>query len=499
MDHLVPVLELLEQKEVATDTDNVKVYKNSFRTHEGVSLLMIKDSSKKFLLAAGSGSLFDELEGEKVTEQGKVCDLTHENRLVLNQYFEFTKPRAFGKEIATIGLGDRLGLASPGHIQTVKERNVKPVLAQQSIRELTLTNRSMTDMLDAAAFAVFQEGYEGGYGADGDHIKEEKDIEMALSLGVSMITLDCSDQIDKTVEEASVEELESRFEQLPKETIERYNEKYLDKTFEVNGLSITFNKEDVMKNVLLYDEAITYTTHVYEEYIAKADRAIDFEISIDETEAVTSPQAHFFVANELIERKVDVVSLAPRFCGEFQKGIDYIGDLEQFEVELREHALIAEHFGYKLSIHSGSDKFAVFPIIAKYTKGVLHVKTAGTNWLEALRVIARINPALYRRMHEFAFAKENYEEALQYYHITPDLDAVTPLDEVADENLDEYLNDDNARQVLHITYGLLLTAKDESGKALFSDEFFQTLYDHENEYNRALKAHIGRHLDKLSL
>src|SRR5690625_4114867 len=122
MDHLVPVLELLEQKEVATDTDNVKVYKNSFRTHEGVSLLMIKDSSKKFLLAAGSGSLFDELEGEKVTEQGKVCDLTHENRLVLNQYFEFTKPRAFGKEIATIGLGDRLGLASPGHIQTVKER-----------------------------------------------------------------------------------------------------------------------------------------------------------------------------------------------------------------------------------------------------------------------------------------------------------------------------------------------------------------------------------------
>src|SRR5690625_169958 len=132
--------------------------------------------------------------------------------------------------------------------------------------------------------------------------------------------------------------------------------------------------------------------HVYQTYMVTAGRDIDYEISIDETETITSPLAHFFVANELQAADVKVISLAPRFCGEFQKGIDYIGDIEQFEKELSEHALIAEHFGYKLSIHSGSDKFAVFPIIAKYTKGVLHVKTAGTNWLEAIRVIAGTNP-----------------------------------------------------------------------------------------------------------
>ena len=69
----------------------------------------------------------------------------------------------------------------------------------------------------------------------------------------------------------------------------------------------------------------------------------------------------------------------------FRKGIDYIGDLGQFEEELR-FTQIASHFGYKLSIHSGSDKFSVFPIIGKYAEAAgYHVKTAGTNWLEALR------------------------------------------------------------------------------------------------------------------
>ena len=497
MKELQPIIDQLATGNVPSSTESVKVYEKSYQQFEDVHLLMVKVDTEKYLVVAGQGKLFDELTGENLNDHGKVCPLSHENRLVINRYFDFTVPRAFGTKIATIGLGDRLGLASPGHIQAIEGRKVKPVLAQQSIRELTLTNRSMEDMLDAAAFAVFQEGYQGGYGADGDHIKEEKDIQSALALGVSMITLDCSDQIDKTVEEASLEELEKRYQQLPAEVQDQYNERYLNQTFEVNGLEITFDREAVMKNVLLYDEAINYTTHVYEKYIHKAGRDIDFEISIDETETVTSPQAHFFVANELMKRNVAVISLAPRFCGEFQKGIDYIGDLEQFEIELREHALIAEHFGYKLSIHSGSDKFAVFPIIAKYTKGILHVKTAGTNWLEAIRVIAKTNPDLYRRMHVFAL--ENFAEALKYYHVTPDLDSIKPLDEATDNELPAYMDDDATRQLFHITYGLILTTKDDQGKFVFRDEFFKTLHDYEDEYNAALIKHIGRHLDTLSL
>lgn len=156
--------------------------------------------------------------------------------------------------------------------------------------------------------------------------------------------------------------------------------------------------------------------------------------------------------------------------------------------------MIAEHFGYKLSIHSGSDKFSVFPIIAKYTKGVLHIKTAGTNWLEAIRAIAKTNPTLYRSMHDFALA--NFDEALKYYHVTPDLNGINPLESVADDALADYMNDDAARQLFHVTYGLLLTAK-ENGQYVFRDDLFHTLNEREEDYRKALFHHIGRHLETL--
>ncbi|MEK3887371.1 tagaturonate epimerase family protein [Bacillus sp. FSL K6-3431] len=497
MKHLLAAIELLEQNKIDFDITNVKVYKKSYTYHDNVHLMMIKDKATKGILAVGNGPLFDDLEGTDIEGKGKLCPLTHANRLVLNRYFDYTVPRAFGTKIATMGLGDRLGLASPGHIETIKGKSVKPILAQQSIRELTLTNRTMDDMLDAACFAVFQEGYKDGFGADGDHIKEEKDIQHALSLGISMLTLDCSDQIPKGIERKSAEELSVEYEKLPQAIKDRYNEQYLNKTFDVNGLSLSFDEKLLMENVLQYNEALNYMVHVYNEYISTGKREIDFEISIDETETITSPTAHFFVANELTLKDVEVTSLAPRFCGEFQKGIDYIGDIEQFEHELSEHALIAEHFGYKLSIHSGSDKFKVFPIIAKYTKGVLHVKTAGTNWLEAIRVIAQTNPNLYRRMHVFAL--EHFEEALAYYHVTPDLAGIASLESVPDSELESYMNNDAARQLFHVTYGLILTAIDENGNALFKDEFFRTLDEQEEEYRAALVKHIGKHVELLGL
>ncbi|MCC3355457.1 tagaturonate epimerase family protein [Bacillus sp. REN16] len=497
MEHLKQLVEALKNDNVSDYAGDVKVYEKSLTQHDNVSLVMIRDQQQKWILALGEGALFDELEGTVIAENGKACPLTHENRLVLNRHFDYTVPRAFGTKIATMGLGDRLGLASPGHIETVRDHNVKPILAQQSIRELTLTNRTMNDVIDAASFAVFQEGYTGGFGADGDHLKEEEDIKMALSLGMSMLTLDCSDHIQNRVEGLTEDEISSEFDGLPKETKNHYNGLYVNKEFDVNGLNIVFEEKVVKKFALLYGKALDYMVHIHDTYIVKADRAIDFEISIDETETVTSPAAHFFVANELQNRGVTVTSLAPRFCGEFQKGIDYIGDIEQFEKELREHALIAEYFGYKLSIHSGSDKFTAFPIIAKYTNGVLHVKTAGTNWLEAVRVIAEVHPDLYRRMH--AYALEHLDEALKYYHITPDMSTIVPLDTVSDADLPEYMNNDAARQVIHVTYGILLTAKDEDGNFIFKDEFFQTLNERENEFRQGLVKHIGKHVELLEL
>lgn len=479
---------------VLVSDPNVKAYPKSYVESGATQLLMVKQGNEKFILAVGEGPVFNELQGE-VEDGVKRCPLMHENRLVLNRHFDYTVPRAFGTQVATFGLGDRLGIASPGHLKTIAGRNVFPILAQQSIRELNLTGRNYKQVVDAACFAVFQEGYKDGFGADGDHLKVESDIEMALDLGFTMLTLDCSEKIDNTLIGSTAEQRAQKYAALPESTRNHYESRYLNRTFQVGETSITFDQDTLIENVLVYGAAIDFMEHVYRTYIVNAPRTVDFEISIDETLTPTAPESHFFVAEELYKREVEIFSMAPRFCGEFQKGIDYIGDIAQFEKEMVIHAGIADYFGYKLSIHSGSDKFSVFPIIAKYTKGRFHVKTAGTNWLEAVRTLAKVNPSLYRKMHQYAL--DHFEEATAYYHVKADLSLIKPLDSVADVDLAEYMNEENARQLIHITYGILLQAKDANGQSLFKDEFFRTLSEQEEAFEASLISHIGRHLDLL--
>ncbi|HZG54920.1 tagaturonate epimerase family protein [Paenibacillus sp.] len=476
------------------------VYAASAAERGGDRVAMVKDGGERKLLAVGGGALYNALEGAERTEEGvayKLCPLTHANRLALNEAFDYTRPRAIGTQTATIGLGDRLGLASPGHIQTTRGRDVRPILAQQSIRELTLTGRTYEDVLDAASYAVFQEGYKDGWGADGDHLKTTADIEYALRLGFSMLTLDASEHIDNAAGAANQDEIERRYEsELDAGYRSRLEAEYANQAFEIPGATLELSSDALKRYALVYGKAIAFMVDIYRKYIEPAGRPIDFEISIDETATPTDPAAHWFVASELKREGVEVYSMAPRFCGEFQKGIDYIGDLAQFEKELAVHAAICDYFGYKLSVHSGSDKFSVFPLVARYTKGRFHLKTAGTNWLEAVRAVARVNPSLYRRMH--AYAAAHVEEALKYYHVSADFTKIKPLGEVSDAELPEYMNEDNARQLIHITYGILLTAKDENGASLFKDEFYATLRANEDAYEAGLIAHIGKHLELLN-
>ncbi len=473
-----------------------KIYNKSLRVYEGTTLAMVRGEEERNLLAVGDGSLFDDLDGTVIADgAAKLAPLTHANRKVLNHYFPYTVPRALGTEVATIGLGDRLGIAGSGHLQAVEGKQILPVLAQQSIRELNLTGRSYEEVLDAACYAVFQEGFEDGFGADGDHLKVEADIELALRLGFTMLTLDCSEHIDNDVANMDEGQLQRAYAAIPSATRERYEQRYGGKSFAVGESAIQFEVATLQSYVCIYGKAIDFMERIYKQYIVSAGRDIDFEISIDETLTPTDPAAHFMVAQELKDRGVDIYSMAPRFCGEFQKGIDYIGDLTQFEQELKVHAAIVDHFGYKLSIHSGSDKFSVFPVIGKHTSGRFHVKTAGTNWLEAVRTVAQVNPSLYRRMH--AYALEHVEEALAYYHVSMRLEEIAPLDQTVDAQLPAYMDEDNARQLIHITYGLLLQAKDEQGKPLFKTKFYQTLYEQEEAYAESLRRHIGRHLELL--
>jgi hypothetical protein len=413
--------------------------------------------------------------------------LTHENAKVLRALFPFTAPVRGLSKPRSFGLGDRLGIAAPGHIELFEKTDVFPVFAQQSIRELNLTGRTYEDVLDAATFAVFQEGYKKGFGADGDHLKTVKDAEYALSLGFTIITLDCSEHIKNGITEDNAPPL-----------AKHYAEKYLNKNFEIeNGITLTFNEGELRQCAAIYADAVKFAAEIYKQFFASGKYDADFEISIDETASVTTPLQHFFTARELLDAGVSFATIAPRFCGEFQKGIDYKGDIRQFEKEIKIHAAIARCLGYKLSIHSGSDKFSVFPIIGRETLGVFHVKTAGTNWLEAMRVVAQASPSLYREVH--AFALEAFDEAKKYYHVTTDLSKIPDVSAVNDKDLCKLFENEDARQLIHITYGLILSKKNPDGSFTFRERLYKLWQDHEKEYRSALVKHIGKHLELLGI
>ncbi len=470
---------------------NIKIYPLSYCKIADIELQMVAINNIKNIAIYGKGLSFDAFEGNTVAEGFKLCPLIHTNRLALNKLLDYTCPQAFGKNISTFGAGDRLGLASPGHIRSISRSLAKPILAQQSKRELELTGRTYEDVLDSVSFAVFQEGYKDGFGADGDHLKEEAHIIDALNCGYTMITLDCSEKIGKGVEKLSSAEMENRYISIPADIRKRLEDKYLARTFNINGVQIKYTKLELIKNVLIYYEAICFIIFIYKKYLSPLKREKDFEISIDETESTTSEYGHLFVASEIIDAGVDVTSMAPKFIGEFQKGIDYIGNVADFEAQLGIHAAIADYFGYKLSIHSGSDKFSVFELIGDYTKGRLHLKTSGTNWLEAVGTIAERNPTLYRQIHKCA--QKHFTEAKSFYDVSADISKVPDVDSVSDAFLKEYLTDTHSRQLLHITYGYILRDPE------IRTSIYDTLNENEDLYIHRLETHIGRHLELVGL
>ena len=450
----------------------------------GMEVFMAKDPGGDFLVISGANPGFS---GEGLGDGKIKAPLSHENAVLLRKLFPFAAPGRALRRDRSFGLGDRLGIAAPGHIKLFERYDACPVFAQQSIRELNLTGRTYEDVLDAASFAVFREDFQKVWGADGDHLKTVADVEYALSLGFTMITLDCSDHIKNGVTEANAPP-----------AAEKYKTKYLGKQFDIGeGVVVGFTEAELKTTAAIYGAAIDFAADMYRRFLKDGKYAADFEISIDETAAPTSPPQHYFVARELIDAGVSFATMAPRFCGEFQKGIDYIGGLEQFEKEIKIHAAIARHFKYKLSIHSGSDKFSVFPSIGRECRGVFHVKTAGTNWLEAMRVIAQADPALYRAVHEYALSA--FDEARKYYHVTTDLSKIPALDSLADAELPKLFENNDSRQLIHITYGLILTRQNPDGSFAFRDKLYQIWRRHEDLYAQALERHIGKHLDLLGV
>ncbi len=421
-----------------------------------------------------------------------LCPAGAGNAAALRAVLPFLQPQRLG--LATsVGCGDRLGLATPGHVRAARAAGIAPILAQQSMRENARTGRSPQDVVDDATWGVFQEGWRQGYGADADHLKTTEHIDWCVAAGYTFFTIDPGDHVNDEAHDAPRDRLAAILEAAPWDDLETsfsdLKSRYLGRSFDVGGaLRLVFDEETLARAAGKYGAAIAHTARMY-RHLAGLTGEFELEVSVDETETVTSPAEHFFFANELRRLGVRWVSLAPRYVGRFEKGVDYIGDVQELERSLGQHAAIARHLGpYKLSIHSGSDKFAIYPAFARQCEGLVHLKTAGTSYLEALRTVAQIDPDLFRRI--LALAIDRYPADRATYHVSATLanlpDPTSLRRSISASPSPSLLDQFDARQVLHVTFGSILAAVGGEIKSL--------LARHEDVHYAALEAHFLRHL-----
>jgi tagaturonate epimerase len=484
--------------------DKYQVYPSSLKEKREQFFFMVKDNQRKYLAVAGLPVKVKEFnfhaKEEKTNDSNvnflfQISPLTHHNLAQLQLILDYLKPSCTQMK-PSFGTGDRLGIATPAHIQAFRSKNIFPVLAQQSVREMERTESNWQKVLDNAIWGCFEAGYTGKFGADADHVKDLENLQKAIDCGFTFYTIDPSDDINDNIIKFNKEELRENYRELPeKRNIENL---YLDKEYHIGNHKLVFTQDSLAEIVLTYGEAIKHVVKCYQFLKENHKGEFELEVSIDETPGATSPLAHLWIASELHRRGVDFQNLAPHYIGDWEKGIDYIGDIDTFRKEFKLHCQIASEMGgYKLSLHSGSDKFSVYPIFAEESDGYFHVKTAGTSWLEAMKTVVICQPALYREMHNFAlkcFEKDSFS-----YLLSTDLQKIPDIKKLKDEELIPLFSDNNARQLIHITYGSILREKDETGKYQFRDRIYNTLFANEEIHYQKVTEHIQHHLELLNL
>ncbi|MBI4578546.1 MAG: hypothetical protein HY718_02520 [Planctomycetes bacterium] len=486
----------------------LRVYAASVSSADGKVLALARDGRARRLLAVMDPSCAAACHLPSVARKDFVCGGSTIGLLILEtsssaldwlrQLLPWTVPTVQGLATSA-GLGDRLGLATPGHLRAAAGTGVVPFVAQQSIREMTRTQRTARQVMDDATWGVFEAGWRTGFGSDADHLKQPADIDTCSAVGFTMYTIDPGDHVCSRADTMSASELTAAMARAAWGEFETsqvaFKARYLGRAFRLDGGDpVRFDEDTLARAMVKYGGAIRHTVRMYRHLErARSGRPFELEVSIDETATPTTVAEHYLIAAELKRLGVRWVSLAPRFVGEFEKGIDYKGDLTVFRRSFAQHAAIARTLGpYKLSLHSGSDKFSVYPIAAELTGGLVHLKTAGTSYLEALRVVARKDPALFRRILDFTF--ERFETDRASYHISARLSAVPRPSQLADGDLETVLDGNDGRQLLHVTFGSILTSKSPNGEYLFRDAFRACLIDHEDEHYDVLSHHLGGHV-----
>ena len=309
----------------------------------------------------------------------------------------------------SFGIGDRFGHQGKYQLEAIKKAwdkgvEVTPVW-NKSFREHSIVNTSPADVRVEADESTKSMDWTNPYLVDADHINLNT-VETFLDVS-DFFTLDVAAYIGKEADKADVDAFIVK------------HKKYIG-SLQIPGIAEPFDtseahvKEIVNRFYTATKEAAGIYQHILDK---KGEGNFITEVSMDEVEAPQTPVEMFFILCLLSDFGVPAQTIAPKFTGRFNKGVDYLGDIAAFTKEFEQDLLVIDYavaeFGLpsdlKLSVHSGSDKFSIYPImgdiIRKYDKG-LHVKTAGTTWLEEVIGLAVEGGS------GLAIAKEVYANAL---------------------------------------------------------------------------------------
>jgi len=309
----------------------------------------------------------------------------------------------------SIGVGDRFAHQAAAQLRACQliaadGAEVVPVW-NKSNREHTFIGSEPASVLAAAQAAVTALGWTDGWHVDADHIRLET-VDRFLP-HADFFTIDVADSIGQPAAAADVQAF-----------VDRHPE--LIGTLAIPQIATPFHttRADIERIAGKFLLAVQDAGKIYRHIVAaKGEGSIIAEVSMDETDTPQTPPELLVILAALADEKVRVQTVAPKFTGRFNKGVDYVGDLAQFEREFHDDLAVIAHaiarYGLpanlKLSVHSGSDKFSLYPIIRrtlpKFGAG-LHVKTAGTTWLEELIGLAEAGG------EALALAKEIYAGAI---------------------------------------------------------------------------------------
>jgi hypothetical protein len=449
------------------------------------------EGAKRLVAEAGDASAFDGFTGSVESLDGKtrfVADTTADNALALRSALPWLTPSRIGLHTSA-GFGDRLGLVTPGHVRALNAVGapISPVFAQQSIREMGRCHRTPRDVLDDSTWGAFQAGWTQPVGGDADHLEELEDIDNTTAAGFVFYTLDPKAEVDPEAEHADPATIKTKVEALDWSGLESdlatFTKTYVGQRIDLEHEAVELDEESVLRAMAKYGPSLSHAMAMYRRL---QEKGIDCEVefAVDETDFPTKPAEHVVVVSELKRLGMEFISFAPRFVGRFEKGVEYIGDLDELKRDFEIHADLARALGpYKLSLHSGSDKYSTYPLIAEATKGVVHLKTAGTSWAEALRVIAHNDADLMRQV--LTLALESFEANRKSYHLSCDPTRI-PTDPTDDE-VARLMDVVDSRQVLHVGYGAIL---DE-----FGSQMYQVWNDNEEELYGIISDHFVKHLE----